>query len=92
LTKDQSLTPQQQDLDGVNVGRDEPSRTGTPACHAGMSAGRLGTSGHTGTSASRTGTPGQFGGDRAHKKEAEQAASQEYKIHRFNVYQLPHVD
>ena len=92
LTKDQSLTPQQQDLDGVNVGRDEPSRTGTPARRAGTSAGRSGTPGRTGTSASRAGTPGQFSGDHAREKEAEQAASQEHEVCRFNVYQLPHVD
>ena len=101
LTKDQSLTPEQQDLDRANVRHDseEPSHmgtsagcTGTPAHHAEMSAGRLGTSGCTGTSASRTGTPSQFGGESGNctcKKEAEQAASQEHKVCQFNVYQLP---
>jgi len=92
LTKDQSLTPQQQDLDRVTVRRGKPSRTGTPAHHAGTSASHLGTSGHAGTSASCAGTPGQFSGNRAREKEAEQAASQEHEVHQFNVYQLPHVD
>jgi len=101
LTKDQSLTPQQQDhhIDGANVEREETSRTGTSAGRAGTfaarsgtSTGRSGTSGRAGTSASRAGTPVQFGGDRAREQEAEQAANQEREVRQFNESQLPHVD
>ena len=76
LTKDQSLTPQQQDLDGATVEREEPScmgpsvgHMGTPARRAGMSAGHTGTptrragmsASRSGTSVGRSGTSGRAG-------------------------------